>query len=267
MQGLVQILTTDSYNAAIFQLTTHNEYHISFINADSDEFARLDDATKSVDQTLFQNFSSRAWKPVYSAKYISDFGDLYLGIHAFTFDNVQNSTIFNDTIVMSGGQSVIDNTTNVAWSRDGDWVDYLYLTNSSDTNYPYAAHVKKAIATNVESKSSLQLSRDFMLVVISFNLLKLGIMLWILLNDRSAYIVTLGDAVASFLVHQDPTTKHACLLNKDDFLYTTKHGSRVSENSKEGKSLKSRLEGIWSPGRIDRFTVLTRDKQAFLAAL
>jgi hypothetical protein len=264
MQRLVQILTTDSYNAAIFQLTTHNEYNISFMDADSDEFTRLDDATKPLNQTLFQNFSSRAWKPVYSAKYISDFGDLYLGIHAFTFDNVQNGTIVNDTIVMSGGQSIINSTTNVAWSRDGDWIDYLYLTNSSQTNYPYAAHVKKAIATNVESKSSLQLSRDFMLVVISFNLLKLGIMLWILLNDRSAYIVTLGDAIASFLVHQDPTTEHACLLNKDDFLYIMEHGSC---DPKEGKSLKSRMEGIWSPGRIDRFTVLTRDKQAFLAAL
>jgi len=267
MQRLVQILTIDSYNAAIFQLTTHNEYNIFFMDANSDKFARLDSLTEPANQTIYQSFSPRAWKPVYSAKYISDFGDLYLGIHAFTFDNVQDGTIVNDTINISGGQAIVNNMTNITWSSDGDWIDYAKLRNSSHTNYPYAAHVKKAIATNVQSKSSLQLSRDFMLVVISFNLLKLGIMFWILLNDRSAYIVTLGDAVASFLVYQDHTTEQSCLLNKDDFLYIMGHGSRLVKGSKEVETLKSRLEGTWSPGRIDRFTVLTRDKQVFLAAL
>jgi hypothetical protein len=237
------------------------------MDANSDEFVRLDDQTKLVNNTLYQSFSSGAWKPVYSAKYISDFGDLYLGMHAFTFDHVQNGTIVNHAIDFSGGQAIINAMTDVVWSRDGDWVNYVTLTNSSPTNYPYAAHIKKAIAKNVDSKSSLQLSRDFMLVVISFNLLKLGIMLWILLNDRSAYIVTVGDAVTSFLVHKDRTTEQACLLNKDDFLYIMKPGSRLYGDSKEIKALKSRLEGVWLPGRIDRFTVLTYEKQAFLAAL
>ncbi|OAL51545.1 hypothetical protein IQ07DRAFT_384245 [Pyrenochaeta sp. DS3sAY3a] len=255
------------YNAAIFQLTTHNEYNIFFMNADSDDFTRLDDITKSVNQTMYQSFSSRAWKPVYNAKYISEFGDLYLGMHAFTFDNVKNSTIEKRKIFVRGGQETIDDITDITWSRDGDWIKYIHWTESPHANFPYAAHVKKAIAKNAESKSSLQLSRDFMLVVISFNLLKLGILFWILLKDRSAYIVTLGDAVASFLVNQDRTTEHACLLNKDDFLFVKGHGSRPFRDPKDIAKLKARLEGTWTPGRIDRFTVLTYDKQFFMVAL
>ena len=49
----------------------------------------------------------------------------------------------------------------------------------------------------------VQVSLYFMIVVVCFNIFKLVILSYVLVTDRSAYLVTLGDAASSCLKQND----------------------------------------------------------------
>ena len=67
-------------------------------------------------------------------------------------------------------------------------------------------------------QSHVQLNVELMKVVVSFNLLKLAIMLWVLITDKSEYLVTLGDAAASLLERPDLCTVGKCIIGKGEHL-------------------------------------------------
>ncbi|KAF2846144.1 hypothetical protein T440DRAFT_542799 [Plenodomus tracheiphilus IPT5] len=78
-----------------------------------------------------------------------------------------------------------------------------------------------------------------MIVVISFNLFKLLIMLWILFTDKSDYLVMLGDAAASFLERPDPFTLKECMLGKDEILRKRGHRTTSSTSSRTDGYLRA----------------------------
>jgi hypothetical protein len=64
---------------------------------------------------------------------------------------------------------------------------------------------------------SVQFSLTIMWVVIAFNAAKVAAMVWILLCfDAEKLLASAGDAAASFLTTDDPTTLGMCLANKRD---------------------------------------------------
>ena len=64
----------------------------------------------------------------------------------------------------------------------------------------------------VAERCKLQFSLAIMSIVIVCNLVKMMCMLLMLLHQRSKPLVTLGDAIESFLVKPDPTTNQGCLV-------------------------------------------------------
>jgi hypothetical protein len=65
---------------------------------------------------------------------------------------------------------------------------------------------------------SLEVSVYILVAVIICNLIKSTAMFWTLLRQRENTLVTFGDALASFLELPNETTKHRCLMSKDDVL-------------------------------------------------
>jgi hypothetical protein len=105
------------------------------------------------------------------------------------------------------------------------WIDVsdVNLDAHNPRNVTKYAHVVLGYGKNVPTKSRIQLSRSFLIVVIVCNAVKLTIMLWALYMEKSDFIVTLGDGAASFLEHHDPTTEKFCVFSKDAVIAEVRH--------------------------------------------
>lgn len=82
----------------------------------------------------------------------------------------------------------------------------------------YAGHpIDYCIVQEVDDECMLQFCLPIMLVVIICNLIKTACMICVVLGEISQPLVTVGDAIASFLREPDPHTKNVCLAGKDVF--------------------------------------------------
>lgn len=150
------------------------------------------------------------WKSAYADRFISGHSDLY-----FVIDQVVVNTTRTTALSMSDYLPWYTelNFSNVTVRMiASDWIPYSLGSGPlprSNPNFtaPESMHVISAFAKQTETQSHLQISFQYMMVVIAFNTLKLCIMVSVLIGIRSKHIVTLGDASASFLEHPDPITE------------------------------------------------------------
>jgi hypothetical protein len=273
-------LSPYSYNAAIFQVATENMYNIFAVDITSNSYEQLQvDLSKN---TTHRELPNSAWKKIYNTPHVFDNGDLYLILDKYAFVSTQDSATLPISdyypIEISGTQQNLQDITGLNGQALGDWIDLHNLTQKSQSiknimkldvaSWPESAHVVRGIAKIVMPKSRLQISLTFMLVVVCFNLLKLCIMTWVLFTDRSAYLVTLGDALASFLEEPDLTTRNQCILSKEEMLFKLGHLPYLAPGSKdEIETLSLRSQGMWLPRRREYFFVLGRDRQVFFSLL
>jgi hypothetical protein len=88
--------------------------------------------------------------------------------------------------------------------------------NSGDMLRGSLLHVLQASSKKRDViQDRVQVSLYFMIVVVCFNMFKLVILSHVLVTDRPAYLVTLGDAASSFLKQNDPHTKGKCVQGRD----------------------------------------------------
>ena len=83
--------------------------------------------------------------------------------------------------------------------------------------------VKYCVAQTMEEHCKLQFSIYIAALVIFLNLLKASIMLWLAFGVKESPLMTMGDAVASFIQQPDPNTKNMCLASNE-------HIKRVRKN-------------------------------------
>lgn len=218
--------------------------------------------------------SAHQWATPYSREHNSVHGDLYLAIdmvaiNLTSFTLNQNSTQFepiNVTTVSVGGPSTVKNLAKESL----EWLDYSSLvqpynynpsvvlpenyTPSWERHAAVSLHVVKA-ASKKESgtPSTVQVSKRFLILVACFNLIKLVVMLSVLVVDRSAYLVTLGDAASSFLERRDRYTMDKCLLSREGMLKRKdlpklgRNQNNLSHDKQEIEQLHLRLKGAWLP--------------------
>jgi hypothetical protein len=88
---------------------------------------------------------------------------------------------------------------------------------SPDNWAPYGSPVKYCLVKDISEHCQLQFSFGFAIAVIICNIIKatcMGLTLW---KHRKPSLVTLGDAIASFLDDPDPETEGRCLHSKELF--------------------------------------------------
>ncbi|KAF1974112.1 hypothetical protein BU23DRAFT_462333 [Bimuria novae-zelandiae CBS 107.79] len=260
------------YNAAVFQIATYNEHNITIIEHGShayDTLVVLSDDTQP-GQT-FRNLSNAQWKQIYGTKFVADHGDLFLSIDRMAFNTsnlptAPNTDHFLPLYIEKSNQEIIHNLT----IESADWIRYNHSTGISvDEGIPVSMSVKLAFAKIIEPHSRIQTSLYFMVTVIAFNLLKLAIMLRVLFTDRQDYIVTLGDALATFLKHPDPVTHGKCMYGKEEMMYYLGHASHYAKGEEKDieEYFSARLAGTWLPQPKPYFAFITYDRQVFLALL
>ena len=82
-----------------------------------------------------------------------------------------------------------------------------------DNDFP----IQYCLSQPVEGYCTLQFSLWIIVIVIICNITKLACMMMLLLRQQAKPLVTLGDAVESFLETPDPTTGNMCLADKSEF--------------------------------------------------
>jgi hypothetical protein len=212
---------------------------------------------------------------IYDKDYLSGYGDLFLAIDRFAFEPSQN---FEDISSMEylPINMPIGNKSNIAnFTRSSlPWIDYrLFVNRTSDSDqafngsWPDDARVAQAFATVVNRQNRIELSLDFMATVIGFNLLKLLVMIWVLFTDRSEYLVTIGDAAASFLRNPDHCTANQCMLDKDTHIYRVGQQEALISQSSAKVTMQERLSGVWQPTGLRYSASLSTDRQNFFLLL
>jgi hypothetical protein len=76
--------------------------------------------------------------------------------------------------------------------------------------------IKYCLSEPVEGKSSLNFNLSIIVVVILCNMGKSPLMFFVAIGIKDDPLVTIGDAVGSFLKCNDPTTEGMCLVSKED---------------------------------------------------
>jgi hypothetical protein len=254
-------------------------YNMIVIDRTSEEYEPL---LQKAEEGTHQNLANDAWRRIHGTKYVSEHGALYFVMDMYAFGSSQDSAALSISNyypleIINGTEDIFRKITSDG-RLSGDWIDHRqFAQKASETNNatfynekqgPTTAHVTHGIAKNVSPESRLQISLVFMLIVIAFNFFKLAIMTWVLYTDRSTYIVTLGDAAASFLERPDPVTQQQCMLGKDEMLLRLGHIPYMPRGSwEEEKTLSLRSQGMWLPQRREYFFVLSRDRQLFFGLL
>jgi hypothetical protein len=264
-----------SYNAAIFKIIAVKEYRVVPISVYSDQYRLMHpyNATErneypynETKRNEYVNLSNSQWRLDYESRYVSQYGNLYLAIDLVAWNISQDVASFSLASSLPG--DLLANVTARQLVTDSqDWVLHSpfvsHATNTTVTNLstPFSLRVVHGFTTMTGMPSRIQISLHFMVVVIAMNIFKLCIMLYVVLSDRSEYIVTLGDATASFLRRPDMTTKRDCLLRNDTSHFVPRYPPTFDVlDDKDGDEMSHFPTNAWLPRPRRYNSVVRTDK-------
>jgi hypothetical protein len=236
-------LIKSSYNASVFKIITKATYQVTIMEASSADFQKIRNDNTSV------RLQNAQWKNIYSDDYVSKYGDLYLGIDQLAF-NASMGPIGGSFSIADYLPRDVPSTSFKSYTRPSSegWVPFEWLFNSRNTTQPLTVHITEGFTTDLGRNSRIQVNLWFMVIVISFNIFKLAIMLSTLIMDRSDYLVTLGDATASFLEDPEPLTDGKCTLETEELFSSYNGLSTVNNSDTSGaESIGTHPQGIWQP--------------------
>lgn len=109
--------------------------------------------------------------------------------------------------------------------------------------YMRAFPIQYCLSQPVEGYCTLQFSLWIIVIVIICNITKLACMIMLLLRQQAKPLVTLGDAVESFLETPDPTTENMCLADKSEF--SAKKPWSAASDTYESRQLRWFASASW----------------------
>ena len=123
----------------------------------------------------------------------------------------------------------VNASTDLTWKIGFSIDDHGWLSKlpSDNQTLGYTTHhVHYGLSTHVPQSSSIQIARVFIVVVIICNLLKTVAIFFTLRDSFSQQILTLGDAVSSYLKSPDLSTLGACILDRKELVRTISYGEK-----------------------------------------
>lgn len=233
---LKHILTARSYNSTVYASITANEYMIfsvsdGFVDTTTKNFTR-DDITPNdqinVINRMFdlaqggklERLSTNQCVNAYAQNYQSARGSVLLVVSNTTKGYTHGGVADFETSV-----EPIDNLDNAdpdpfAWICNhvvdqGDCGSKLSTVRGHiDDWQPFSKSVEYCMGETVEQHCRLEYSVHLVLVVVLIGLLKTITMLYIAFQVQDVPLLTIGDAVSSFLAIPDVKTQGLCLLDK-----------------------------------------------------
>lgn len=244
------------YNAAIFKVTTAHGYKLDFVNSSDTTVLSHLNSTSNLTEDIWKSRYSTPYALDTGDLYlvVDSIGLLvnFVGEHPPCFSAPPNITnalgILNSTTGIQGGQiqfaylsrnpqfSFCDGS-SFTWPQSrkmnlsepsglpqllqygsGTWIS----NKDPGTILPAPFHIAYGLAVPSSNVSEVQISLHFMVVVVVVcNTLKLVVMVWTLKTSLCFQLVTVGDAIGSFLENPELGTLGMCILDKDAVLKRT----------------------------------------------
>ena len=170
----------------------------------------------------YKDLTPLEYTKAYNTDFVSNRRNLFL-ITKHSSNTTNNNTILYMTIATSGG------------AYPGSWMSTQNLGTSTFKGYdsselpanltrglPWLVELRTAGQVEIagckseitNGKCKVRFSLDIMIVVIFCNLVKACCMIMAVVRSREPTLVTLGDAIDSFLRAPDPTTKGMCFADR-----------------------------------------------------
>ncbi|KAK4233848.1 hypothetical protein C8A03DRAFT_47693 [Achaetomium macrosporum] len=225
------------YNSAIFASISTNEYNVTVVN---EAFMTQDNRTelppylqtsdldamyRAAVEDRVQRLDPSTCLNAYASNFQSDRGDLLLVTPGFTMPLMEQNNLGLRT------EALYRATTQPYWwmcTQDWRVTEFSLSTNCEDMIPQFKAHPDSWTPFNVTVKEcySLQTSERCRLLFIPtlcwlvtvLNLFKALLMLSAALRPDTKPLLTLGDAVASFVAVPDKCTDNMCLVSKQDIV-------------------------------------------------
>jgi len=239
-----------SYNSAVFSSISSYSYDVFEVN---ESFLGVDDfSTLNVSSLEPINSLLRELKALHQAQLSQKLERLTpeacIDAYALGFQSARGSVfVVVDDSVTAGNLNQTGTLVSVAFSVTGsgqdcpdttyDWICSSYdfgkpndssscagscgdhTSEISGDWKPFGNKVKYCLSQRLPEHCKLQFSLHIALLVIILNLLKATVMLILAFGVKERPLMTMGDAVSSFLQQPDPTTENMCLLSKSDVHY------------------------------------------------
>lgn len=229
------------YNSAVFDTLSVHKYDAYIVSQDF-----ISGAPFSFGHNYYYLYYNRYLPIQYYTKQLSLLQNSNSGIKMkklsaknciLTYGNIFGNSKYKDVLAISS----IHNATNSLLYLHGGaiWADamdsrWLWICRGEYINYYGVCNIAEAashsqnltvddipidycLAQEMDERCMLQFSLPIMFVVIICNLIKLICMIYVLLKEKSPPLVTLGDAIVSFLNEPDPATSDICLADKQFF--------------------------------------------------
>ena len=231
------------YNSAVFSSLGGNQYNAFLVSSDfldgapfSTSTFELDSITANVLQDYQKNpasltkLSDKACVEIYTAQIVSAYSDLVL---ISDYSDSNNSLLYYGAYEVSESVSGPYSTSGTCSlnllsdcdpsgiiAHDQNWSVYVNCHGDCDVSAPSSINgtsIQYCLSKHVDEHCTLQFSLAIMIIVIICNLIKTICMSIIVWKQDPEPLVTLGDAIASFLDQPDVTTEGKCILDKTQF--------------------------------------------------
>lgn len=114
--------------------------------------------------------------------------------------------------------------------------------------------VEFCLSQQTDEHCKLQFSLQIVIVIIIINTLKMILMLYVVFGLSETPLMTIGDAIASFLNEEDSTTKGCCLVSKFD-IKVDKLRWQYREGESNGPPAKA-----WVPRKVHWARAVSRTR-------
>ncbi|KUJ12911.1 uncharacterized protein LY89DRAFT_721741 [Mollisia scopiformis] len=226
--GLSSVSIHLMYSTVIFSSLSANFYDYIVVTKDF-----LEPMHESYLDGRLTNYTSTDCIAMYGIRFVSKAFNVLLvtGDTGTSNNSVLAAGAWGYTIEDIPGTAGYEVEIPYSWICGDSWDEYPYQDRqpvcttavakaaaSSPTGWIVANHrISYCMVELVEEECQLNFSLSIMLIVIAFNVLKACLMILTALKINEPTLVTIGDAIASFLQEPDPTTEGLCLSNKIDF--------------------------------------------------
>lgn len=178
------------------------------------------------DIASWDNSTNEACIKAYSVKYLVGRGDLVmitpnlnasvpmlLAREVTGFDTASN--IADDW--RCNAYSGLACTTDDLLANPSAWKLNDSLALGWNVTYSQQYDIQYCLSQSLPERCTVQLSYTLMAAVIACNIVKLLCMLLMVFQRKFGPLVTIGDAIESFMLKKDPTTQYMCLADKAAF--------------------------------------------------
>ena len=225
------------YNSAIFSTIGANLYDV-FVGSenlvtgvglnwslplDNSQYGTLRYFQQAANWT---NLSNEACIKVYSQQYVTGNNNVLAvtsALNATTPEPNSSYPFYVQSLANADDLWLCDNeyknydlscNTSALLTDAANWTINIRRGGSEPTQ---AVPIQYCLSQRVDGHCTLQFSLLIITIVIVCNITKLACMIMLLLRQQAKPLVTLGDAVESFLATPDPTTENMCLAEKRVF--------------------------------------------------